>query len=154
MAVAAIACVFCSCTAPAKYRTDQRSIDELVDDLSTSTDEQIRIAAAQRLGELGDRDGEFALLQALRDPAVEIRQTAVKALAEIKDPRAVEPLCTVLVKDMDRRTRIAAAWALASLQDTRAIAPLASALQDIGEYAAVGIGRSGASPEWSLWLRP
>jgi len=149
VAVAAIACVFCSCTPPAKYRTDQRSIDELVDDLSTSTDEQIRVSAAQRLGELGDRNGEFALLPALRDPAAEIRQAAVKALAEIKDPRAVEPLCTVLIKDTDRRTRIAAAWALATLQDNRAIGPLASVLHDIGEYAAsalAALGQPGMAP--------
>jgi HEAT repeat protein len=143
VAVAAIACVFCSCTAPSKYQADQRSIDELVDDLSTSSDEQNRVAAAQRLGELGDRNGEFALLPALRDPAAGVRESAVKALAEIKDPRAVEPLCTVLVKDIDRRTRIAAAGALATLQDTRAIGPLAHALQDIGEYAASALAALG-----------
>ncbi len=144
VAVAAIASMLYGCSAPPpKYRVDRRSVDELVDDVSTSTDEAIKVTAAQRLGELEDRNAEFALLLGLRDPAPAVRGAAVKGLVELKDPAAVEPLCNVLLKDIDRQTRIAAAWALARFQDPRAVRPLAYVLQDLGESAASALGALG-----------
>jgi HEAT repeat protein len=58
-----------------------------------------------------------------------VRQTAAKALAQIKDSRAVEPLMAAL-KDGHGDVRKAAAEALGEIGDMRAIAALVAALPD------------------------
>ena len=70
------------------------------------------------------------LIKALRYRKDEgVRQVAARALGEIKDPRAVEPLSAAL-KDAEWRVRLAAAEALGEIKDPRAVEPLSAALKD------------------------
>ncbi|MFN3699646.1 MAG: HEAT repeat domain-containing protein, partial [Dictyoglomus sp.] len=62
----------------------------------------------------------------------DVRGAAAKALGEIKDKRAVEPLISAL-KDEDWYVREAAAYALGEIGDSRAVEPLISALKDKDE---------------------
>ena len=57
---------------------------------------------------------------------------AARALGEIKDTRAVEPLIEAL-KDSDKRVGIFAARALGNIGDARGVEPLIDALQDSDE---------------------
>ena len=59
----------------------------------------------------------------------EVRWDAARALGEIKDPRAVEPLSAAL-KDENEYVRKAAAYALGEIKDPRAVEPLIAALKD------------------------
>ena len=58
-----------------------------------------------------------------------VRWYTARALGEIKDPRAVEPLIAAL-KDTDKDVRQAAAEALGKIGDPRAVEPLIAALKD------------------------
>jgi len=58
-----------------------------------------------------------------------IRRDAARALGELEDPRAVEPLIAAL-KDESFSVRKAAAEALGKIGDTRAVEPLSAALKD------------------------
>jgi HEAT repeat protein len=70
------------------------------------------------------------LIKALRYRKDEgVRQAAARALGEIKDPRAVEPLSAAL-KDERFSVRQAAAEALGKIKDPRAVEPLSAALKD------------------------
>lgn len=57
------------------------------------------------------------------------RQEASKALGELKDPRAVEPLIAALKDEMDP-VQSSAAKALGKIKDVRAVEPLITALKD------------------------
>ena len=65
-----------------------------------------------------------------------VRITAIEALGAIGDPRAVEPLVAVL-EDPEYYRREAAARALGQIGDPRAIEPLVAALGNTGPAAAV-----------------
>lgn len=69
------------------------------------------------------------LADALNSPVREIRIDAVKALANIPDRRAAEPLITALGAT-DKATRQAAVQALSQRKDPRAFGPLIQALRD------------------------
>jgi len=56
----------------------------------------LRRAAAEALGEIGDARAVEPLIAALKDKDREMRETAAKALGEIGDARAVEPLIAAL----------------------------------------------------------
>jgi HEAT repeat protein len=62
-----------------------------------------------------------------------VRRYTARALGEIKDPRAVEPLIAAL-KDAEWIVREAAAYALGEIKDPRAVEPLIAALKDENEY--------------------
>lgn len=56
----------------------------------------VRAAAAESLGKLKDRRALDALLTGLRDPIAEASQSAIRALGDLGDERAVAPLITVV----------------------------------------------------------
>ena len=91
-----------------------------------SSDPRVRAAAAERLRQLGDRSALPLLLDALADPAAQVRVNATLALTEMRDPGAVEPL-VALLKDDDVRWH--AAQALAEIGGPRAEAALLDALR-------------------------
>src|SRR5674476_493575 len=70
-----------------------------------------------------------ALATALEDRGLDARIAAAEALGRIGDPRAVKPLAAAL-KDRDRAVRIAAAETLREIGDPRAMERLAAALKD------------------------
>ena len=81
-----------------------------------------------------------------------VRQEAAKALGDIGDPSAIEPLITAL-KDEDKYVRIKAAEALGKIGTPYAIEPLITALKDEDKYvrgevaeALVKIGKPVVEP--------
>lgn len=80
-----------------------------------------------------------ALIKALRyknqrdeQGSMYVRAGAARALGELGDSRAVEPLITAL-KDENAHVRRRATWALGELGDPRAVEPLRVALKDEDE---------------------
>lgn len=72
-----------------------------------------------------------ALIKTLADVDHEVREEAARALGQLHDPRAVEPLIRALEKpDQGRWVREAAATALGQLGDARAVEPLIKAFND------------------------
>ena len=108
-------------------------LDPLIKALGDPGDD-VRPAAAEAIGQLGDRRGVDPLIKALSHGDSCVRPAAAAALAQLGDPRAVEPLITELLGtdyggDVAAR-RAAAACALGQLGDRRAVEPLLKALGD------------------------
>jgi len=115
-------------------------------------DEDVRIEAANHLGNSGDERAIEPLIEALKNNAFYkfVRPEAARALGilsnELGDKRAVVPLIKAL-KDDDRRhtrcrsVRSSAASSLGEIGDERAVVPLIEALKDDDE----GVRSSAAS---------
>jgi len=73
------------------------------------------------------------LFEALRHKDDDVRENAAKALGQIGDPRAVDPLASAL-KDETSNVRQIAAYALGYIGDPKAVEPLTQALRDENEY--------------------
>ncbi|MBM3460362.1 MAG: HEAT repeat domain-containing protein, partial [Armatimonadetes bacterium] len=80
-------------------------------------------------------------LERLRVPHPIPRQHAARALAELGDPRAVEPLCACLA-DESEWVRLAAAEALGKLADARAVEPLVQQIADPQEEVRAAVHRA------------
>jgi hypothetical protein len=91
-------------------------------------DVDLRLAAAQALGEIGTSAVE-PLIGALGDERKLVRFGAVFALGQIGDTRAVDSLAAAL-KDNDEDVRWLAAVDLGKIGDIRATGPLLAALRD------------------------
>jgi HEAT repeat protein len=63
-------------------------------------DAGVRRAAAQSLGQLGDRRAVQPLIGILNDPEADVRRSVVEALAQLEDPSAIGPIAGLL-KDPD-----------------------------------------------------
>ncbi len=91
------------------------------------------------------RDRVEILIEQLKDKDRNVRISAIRSLAETKDPRAVEPLISLL-KDKDAEIRWKSAVALGEqFKDVRAVEPLIVALKDedksVRENAAGSLGK-------------
>jgi HEAT repeat protein len=102
----------------------------------------VRSAAAEALGEIGDSMAVPALIEALNDdPMGSVRSTAAKALGSIKDPSAVHALVKAL-KDPVGSVRAAAAKALGGIQDPVAAPALIETLNDNYEQVLRAVASS------------
>jgi HEAT repeat protein len=77
--------------------------DEATFDLRTADAPAERASAARHLGLIGDRAATPHLVAALEDSTLEVRRAAVEALAEVRDPAAVEPLQALLERERNRK---------------------------------------------------
>lgn len=93
---------------------------------------ELRMAAANALGRLGDRDATPALVKRLGDPDPRVRIRAATACGSIGDPRSVGALVDLLSDDR-RDVKRAAADALANVGDDRALRALRGLLDDDSE---------------------
>jgi len=90
-----------------------------------------------------------ALMTALDGDNLDMQQAAAKALGQLGDTRAVEPLIAALHEDRNSNVRQAAAEALGQLGDTRAVEPLIAALRHpipvlyVQQAAAKALGQLG-----------
>lgn len=75
------------------------------------------------------RGDVMGLVEALRNEDRDVRRSAARALGQIGDARAVEPLITAL-RDESWGVRRDAAKALGRIGDARAVEPLLGALRD------------------------
>jgi HEAT repeat protein len=91
-------------------------------------DNNVRKAAAESLGHIGDARAVEPLVGALRAIDDGVRKAAAEALSKIGTP-AVEPLCETL-RSSWRMARVEAAKTLGKIGDARAVPPLLDALDD------------------------
>jgi HEAT repeat protein len=87
------------------------------------------VAGSWSIGDLGDPAAVEPLIEALRDPFVDVQWLAAKSLGKIGDPRAVGPLLEA-IRSEDKWLRVGAAWGLGKLRDPRAVEPLILLLKD------------------------
>ncbi len=105
-------------------RLEQAAMDRILSSLADrlyDSSEQVRLSAAQAIGELGATDTILEqLAQALKAPDVTIRRAAVLALLSLDAPSAYPALIEAL-RDEDAFVRQGAVAALGELADSRAI---------------------------------
>ena len=99
---------------------DPRVVQPLMAALK-DVDEEVRLAAAQALGEIGAAAVE-PLIVALNDADEDVRKIAATALCKIGDTRAVDPLISAL-KDVSEGVRMIAVEALGQIGGAAAIEP-------------------------------
>ena len=99
---------------------DPEIVESLVIMLRTES-----VTTAERIGDVLECIGSCAvepLIAVLDDPDTLVHQVAVRVLGRIRDPRAVVPLCNILIgEDSHEHVRASAAQALGELGDPRAI---------------------------------
>ena len=93
---------------------DTRAVPVLKEILRESPYEQGRAAAAQALGGIPEKGNVAALLEALGDPAWEVRGCAARALGELGGQEAAAGLAKAR-EDENRRVRVIAEAALKKL---------------------------------------
>jgi HEAT repeat protein len=121
-----------------------KNVQGLIKALGYQKDCNVRIAAAQALGEIGAPRAVGPLIAALKDENGYVRKAAAEALVEI-DALAVEPLIAAL-KGEKGYVRIAAAKALGEIGDSRAVEPLIFAVHKdryVREAATTAMGKIG-----------
>jgi HEAT repeat protein len=126
--------------------------------LLTDHERKVRLQAAITLGKLPGAEGVFWLGESMsKDPAVEVRVEAVKALAELRQPSAAEWLTRAL-GDGSMSIRITAARGLVSMPGASAETGLMAALvheekaiRDIALPAVKAMGKA-ALPKLSAVL--
>ena len=102
-----------------------RALQPLADLLG---DPEVNESAAEALIRIGSKAVDV-LAGALRSENLLARRTAARALGDIRDPRGVDPLITVLQGDSDYAVRTTAATALGQIKDQRAIWALVNTLK-------------------------
>ncbi len=116
---------------------DARAVPALIETLKGDPT-YVRTKATVALIEIGE-PAVAALIPLIMHPDDEVGELAAKALGEIGDKRAVEPLIAAL-KDKTREVRRYAAVALGNLGDARAIEPLKEAENDSNFYVRYNAG--------------
>ncbi len=97
------------------------AVEPLITALETGSPE-IKVEAAQQLGEIGDLRAVEPLIELLKD---HIRVPVIEALGKLSDIRAVEPLVKILENDEAyERDRRAALFAVGKVGDQRVCKPL------------------------------
>ncbi|HQA68327.1 MAG TPA: HEAT repeat domain-containing protein, partial [Aggregatilineales bacterium] len=138
-------------------KKDTKAVPQLVKALG-DTAPAVRAAAAQYLGQLGDRRAVSHLLPLLQDAEPEVRYAAAHALGWLRDERAVPRLIKCL-KDSDPQVRLIAVMALGWIGAPSAASGLARALSDpdpnVRQTAAGVLARFGeraplSRKEWGL----
>lgn len=121
-------------------------LPRLLERLAHDEDVDVRILAANALGESHNPRAREALEAALHDPQPNVVAAAAEALGELNDPRAVTALIA-LAERRDFWTGNAAAVALGRLEDPRAIRVLAELTRDpwLAAEAARALGATGDS---------
>jgi hypothetical protein len=100
--------------------SDKQAVEPLLEVVKRREDEGEAEIAIQSLGQIGDRSALPTLLDALNDKSKLIRQSAVKALGNMKDERAVSKLIPLIYRSEFEEEAI-------------------NALADIGEVAVESI---------------
>jgi HEAT repeat protein len=122
--------------------SSEGSITPFDDVLASSTSPDERMRAVRELHKMGTEDAITALINALNDPDEQVRVNIVKALGDLGDPRAVEPLAGILrsaVRPEDagfHSIAAHAAWGLTDIGEP-GIPALISALCECGEQVQV-----------------
>jgi HEAT repeat protein len=132
-------------TSALKNLDDPRTENLLLSGLSNK---RTKPHAIDALGRLQSKQAVEPLLAILQNDSDQFsRSIAADALAEIKDPRALQPLCTLL-NNRNQVMRRGAAIALGFFGDPAAVGPLIAALKDRDDgvrwNAADSLGKLGS----------
>lgn len=101
-------------------------------ELLTTGDQNVRWRSAMALARVGEYSVEPLIdIAATRD--VSIRNPAIWALAEIKSPKAVQPLINVMQKEESECCRILTAAALLKIDDPEGIEAVQRVIERSGE---------------------
>jgi hypothetical protein len=87
-------------------------VETLVDYLEPGADPALERVTLKALGEMGARSAVQDVANRLGAESPAVRTVAARALGLVGDPRAIEPLESVLAEDDDDGVRASAAWAL------------------------------------------
>ena len=101
---------------PKKSRRHMSKMKKLIGTLKDG-DAYSKIDAATSLGEMGDPSAVPALIKALDDPDLDVRESAAGALGKIKDERALSKLEDVAEDDPEKLVRDAALKAIESIEE-------------------------------------
>ena len=104
------------------------SVERVSSDLS-SANWQVRAAAVNTLGRLGDPGAASSIISALRDSDSRVRSEAARTLGAFSTSSATDALINAL-SDQSADVRIEATFALGRTKDSRALVPLTSLLTD------------------------
>ncbi|HEX8853755.1 MAG TPA: HEAT repeat domain-containing protein, partial [Pyrinomonadaceae bacterium] len=85
---------------------EQGFFNETAHDLHFAGAPAERASAARSLGLLGDRIATSHLVAALADQTMEVRRACVEALAEVRDPKAVAPLKSLLEREKELKVKV------------------------------------------------
>lgn len=122
---------------------DKNIIGDISSILRTADEPYRRRHCATALGLLRSKDCLGILLEALNDPAPDVRGSAATALGRIGSHIAVDPLIQLL-QDRDAITRASAATALGRIRSVKAVEPLMTLLggksEKIRASAAAALG--------------
>lgn len=80
--------------------------------------------------QFNDQQAVEPLINALEDETIDTKYPIIIALGNLRDPRACEPLITILQTSKDKGEQNSAAFALGKIGDRRAFEPLLTAFQD------------------------
>lgn len=127
--------------------------------LTTDPYAQVRITALESLVRIIGQEAEDALIEAIKDPDVEVRRTAIRLLGKIQSKKAIPQLVALLprtmfgIKDVDDKTKMEACMALAEMKAKEAVPALISLLSEkfilseskysLQQYAAIALGKIG-----------
>lgn len=104
----------------------KKDVEGLIRALQYKKDYNVRVKAADALGEIGDERAVVSLIKALEDNYIDVEKGAAAALAKIGDVRAIEPLIEGLTNPVAINVS-AAASALVKIGEP-AVEPLIRAL--------------------------
>ncbi len=107
-----------------------RALEALAQMVRTDPDVHARKAAAEALRPYRSPRTLLTFVTALHDESPKIRTTAILALADLGDRRAIPPLIAVLQGDPHAEVRMLAAVALGHLDDPLALSGLLAGLND------------------------
>jgi HEAT repeat protein len=114
------------------------SLNSLVE-FFTHVDPDVRAAAVEAVGQLGDASVVAPLIERLADNSETVRGAAAMALGQLRDPSAIAPLIERITNDRIY-ARVAAAMAIKQLGVPSAVADLIEHLADeewMGRHTAV-----------------
>ena len=95
---------------------------------------EVRASACWFAGRLRLADATSAIIGALEDEYLDLREAAAEALGQLASPAAVQPLLRAMHDTTDLAVRIASVYALGMIGDQRAVDPLISLLGDTNEH--------------------
>jgi len=113
----------------------ERELIEVIEGKSKTT--EVRASACWFAGRLRLEDAVWAMIAALKDEHMAVREAAAEALGQLGATDAVQPLLRAMNDTIDVAVRLASVYALGLIGDQQAIDPLISRVVDTNEQPRV-----------------
>jgi len=109
---------------------DKDSLEILIKVLLNDPCAKIRAEAAYALGETGNKESLWSLIEATGDKDEKVREWTAYSLGKLKDKTATGKLILLMEEDPCEKVRSNAAWALGTIEDIEATEPLIKAMKN------------------------